>query len=334
VGDSARQEQIFLRQAQESAAYGSPLYAHLCRQLAREPLVAKLAPDLRWNLPLRLLAAVNEFVLAGVAPELARAYAGTGDAWPAFRRALVVERARILRFLREQPMQTNEVQRCYGLAPAFLLLARESGLPLDLVELGPSAGLNLLWDRYAYRYGGARWGPPDAPLELIGELRGELPEGLLLVKPRVGQRLGIELHPLDLEWPEQRRLLESFVWPDQSQRLERLRRGLEVLQARPPSILAGDYLELLGPLLAERSPRALTVVFQTASIFQLPREQRARLEDVLDRAGEDGRELAFLSAEQTEAREFCWQLELRRWPAGKRRLLAYMDFHGRWLEWL
>ena len=42
------------------------------------------------------------------------------------------------------------MQRCYALLPAFLACA--DGRPLDLIELGPSAGLNLLWDRYAYAY--------------------------------------------------------------------------------------------------------------------------------------------------------------------------------------
>ena len=155
-----RQAEVFLQQAEHCRDYlRSPLYAELCERCAREPLVAAVAPDLRWDLALRLLAALHYLALAGRAPDLAHAYANGGEAWPAFRAALEAEQEFVARFLREQPVQTNEVQRCTGLMLGFLLLARESGRRLDLVELGPSAGLNLLWDRYRYRLGAAEWGP-------------------------------------------------------------------------------------------------------------------------------------------------------------------------------
>ena len=292
-----RQREVFKRQADACRASDpTSLYAELCEQLAEEPLVRELAPDLRWNLPLRLLAAIHYLALDGRAPELARAYAGEGEVWPAFRGTLERESERAERFLREQGMQTNEVQRCYGLLPAFLLAARETGKALDLIELGPSAGFNLLWDRYAYRYGDERWGDDDAPIELAGELRAPLPDGLLAVVPVVRKRIGIDLNPVDVTSEHGARLLRAFVWPDQHERLERLERAIEVVRANPPQILRGDYLERLEPMLAERSSKTLTVVFQTASLFHLSSEERERFEDILIRAGARG-PLAFVSGE-------------------------------------
>jgi hypothetical protein len=308
------------------------LYIDLSERLAEEPLVAETAPDLRWNLPLRLFAALHYLALDGRAPELARAYAGGGDVWPAFRATLERERDWISRFLAEQGMQTNEVQRCFGLLPAFLLAAAETGRQLELIELGPSAGFNLLWDRYAYRYGDERWGEEDAPLELAGELRAPLPAGLLETRPVVSGRLGIDLNPIDATSESGARLLRSFIWPDQRERFERLDRVIEVVRADPPRVVRGNYLEQLEPLLEKRSGETLTVVFQTASLSHLSSEERLRLEEILARAGGKG-VLAFVSGEHPPGDPVgYWQLRFRLWPGGDPRVLARMDFHGRWLE--
>jgi hypothetical protein len=240
----------------------------------------------------------------------------------------------VARFLREQGMQTNEVQRCYGLLPAFLLAAAETGKALDLIELGPSAGFNLLWDRYAYRYRDERWGPETAPIELDGELRSALPVGLLAIRPVVRARLGIDLNPIDVTSAHGARLLRSFIWPGQVERQERLEQAIEVVRADPPRIVRGDYLEVLEPLLDKRSDVALTVVYQTASFSHLSSEQRQSIELILEKAGERG-PLAFISGEHPPSDPAgYWQLRFRLWPGGEPRILARFDYHGRWLEWL
>ena len=231
-------------------------------------------------------------------------------------------------------MQTNEVQRCYGLLPAFLLAAAETKKELELIELGPSAGFNLLWDRYSYRYGAERWGPENAPIELTGELRAPLPSGLLETKPTVSSRLGIDLNPIDVTSEHGARLLRAFVWPDQKDRLERLKRAIEVVRSDPPPIVRGDYLEQLEPLLERRSEQTLTVVFQTASLSHLSSEDREQFEHILARAGERG-PLAFVSGEHPPGKPAeHWQLRYQRWPGGAPRILARFDYHGCWLDWL
>src|SRR5436309_2284077 len=75
---------------------------------------------------------------AGAAP-------GGGDAWPDFR-ATVADRVETLRELIDLPVQTNEVGRCAALLGGFLEVARTTGLPLAILEVGSSGGLNLHWD--------------------------------------------------------------------------------------------------------------------------------------------------------------------------------------------
>ena len=109
------------------------MYARLARRCASEPLVDELVDELSWDVPLRLFGGVHYLELAGIEP-----YALSGD-WDDFRSALEARRDFLARFVREQAVQTNEVQRCFALLPAFLVLAAESGAEaLDLVELGPS----------------------------------------------------------------------------------------------------------------------------------------------------------------------------------------------------
>ena len=103
----------------------------------------------------------------------------------------------LARFVAEQPVQTNEVQRCWGLLPGFLSAADRSRT-FSLVELGPSAGLNLFWDHYRYRYPDAVWGPAEAPIELSGRARGGPPAELFERDVEVVRRRGIDRHPVDV----------------------------------------------------------------------------------------------------------------------------------------
>ena len=140
---------------------GSKLYAALARSLADDPVVADIVGDHepRWEAPLRLFGGVHYLELSGVVQH----------PWPKLRGVLEANRDWLARFVAEHPVQTNEVQRCWGLLPGFLSVADDR--PLDLIELGPSAGLNLFWDDYRYRYGDRIWGKPGAPLELGGRPR-------------------------------------------------------------------------------------------------------------------------------------------------------------------
>jgi len=236
-----------------------------------------------------------------------------------------------------RPVQTNEVQRCWALLPAFLSVVDER--PLDVVELGPSAGLNLLWDRYGYRYGETEWGPADAPLDLSGTLVTPPPSSLFEREAVVRDRLGIDREPIDVRNDEQALLLQCFVWADQVERLARLRRAIDLVRRNPPRLLRGDYVERLPAVLETRDPDALTLVFNSATAAYLARDERARLVEAIESAGAKGA-LAWVSYEfahdEDERRpEFeAFSLEVRIWPGGERRDLARTDGHGNLLRWL
>jgi hypothetical protein len=269
-----------------------------------------------------LLGGLHYLVLAGRAP---------GWGWQDVRATLEREADWLASFVAAQQVQTNEVQRSWALLPAFLLLGEAR---LDVVELGPSAGLNLLWDRYRYRYVAGAWGPVDSPVELVGEERSPVPASLLTRGVDVVRRRGIDLAPVDVSDKDGVRLLECFVWPDQTDRMERLRRALTIARGEPPEILDGDYVDLLPRVLAEREPGALTVVFQTVSTMYLPTARYRELRRIVDDADPP---VAWIStrrrAEEETELQGGFELEVRP-PGGPARLVARMGYHGQWLEWL
>lgn len=323
------------RQAVQFEALGSPLYARLARRLADEPVLASavLGAEASWDIGLRLFGGVHHLVLTGAAP---RALSGR---WEDFAGALVQHEVELRRWLAEQGVQTNEVQRCIGLLPSFLTVAAETGVPVELLELGPSAGLNLALDRYRYVYAEGTWGDPGSPLVLEAVEERRVPAALLAGDLPIRRRRGIDLAPIDATTEDGLTLLRAFLWPGRDERRARLEAAVVALRGADdrPELIRGDYVELLPSLLAERPADAVTVVFQTASTAFLPREARARIAAALDDAGADGRPLAWVSTrsgdERQGEREDAWELELRVWP-GATRHVAHLDFHGNRLDWL
>jgi len=247
--------------------------------------------------------------------------------WDDVGAALEEHAAFLTRWAEEQDVQTNEVQRAWALLPGFLALA--DGRPFDLLELGPSAGLNLMWDRYRYRYRTGEWG--SGSLELTGEDRTPPPPELLAREVTVERRRGIDLHPVDVTTEHGARLLQAFVWADQTERLERLRRAIEVAREDPPELIEGDYVESLPALLADRREGAQLVVFQTASTMYL---EQSGLEKVRAALHEAARQepLVYLTTGRAPGDD-GFALEVERYPDGRRRRLAVFDFHGEWLDW-
>jgi hypothetical protein len=207
----------YRRFAELEAGGRSPLYARLALGVAGDPevlaLLARVPPAKQQ--PNLLLASV-------------RSLAGVRSSYPAFRAAVLDQPEAVTATLLTHRAQTNEVGRCASLLPVLAALPG----PLALLEVGASAGLCLLPDRYADDYGGRLVGDPASPVRLHCELAGPVPVPATV--PEVVWRRGIDLDPVDVHDPEQVRWLECCVWPDQPERLARLRAAVGV-PTRPPS---------------------------------------------------------------------------------------------------
>ena len=230
-------------------------------------------------------------------------------------------------FVRTQSVQTNEVQRSWVLLPCFLRATQLLGVDdLDVVELGPSAGLNLVWDRYRYVYAEGEWGPEGSPLRLSGREESRVPAALLGVAPRVTRRVGIDRVPVDVTTDEGARLLECFVWAGQDERMERLARAVDVVRESPPLLVRGDLADELPSVLEDRP----TLVFQTAVFPYLSDETRAAVRSALEHAPAP---VAFVTAGSPRGRDNGWGMRIELYPGARREFVGHADFHGAWLEY-
>ena len=207
-----------------------------------------------------------------------RALAGTPSGWPEFRAVLGDRRGEIEALMLTRRTQTNEAARCAILLPLLAALPQ----PLALLEVGASAGLCLLPDRYAYDYGGHRLGGDGPPvLRCVPENDPPLPHAL----PEIAWRAGLDLDPIDVSDPEQVRWLELLIWPGQEHRVETLRGALEVARRDPPRVIQGDLTTDLEALAAEAPRDATLVIFHTAVLFYVPSAGRALFRDAVSRLG-------------------------------------------------
>jgi hypothetical protein len=332
---------------------GSPFYGELERRLADdvetggpawtvlESQAGSAADD---ALALRLFGGVHRMVLAGTAPAVARHYAsagGDGDAeaaWFQVRDLLARPPAEVLDAL-TRPPQTNEVGRSASLVPGFLLFAAESGLPLRLLELGSSAGLNLRVDRYRYEQGGSAWGDPGSPVRFVDLWPGAAPP--LGTPATISTRAGCDRDPIDAADPESVLTLLSYVWPDQPERLQRLRDALDIAREMPVDIARAPIEDWLPEQLADPVTGVATVVFHSIVWQYLPESTRALVHATLAEAGRRATTdapLAYLRLEPAADTFFPAELRLTRWPgaasATDSRLLATSGFHFGPVTWL
>jgi hypothetical protein len=339
--------EAFRAQAVHCAAMGSPFTARLCTLVAERIAPGDPVSDrvLGWSgdpghradaLPLRLAGALHGLVIAGRNAGLAAVYppddaAASDDAlWSAVAAALVAHAPEILARL-DGPPQTNEPQRSAALCPGLLTVADLTRLPLATSELGASAGLNLNWDRFAYRFGAAAWGDAASLVRIAPEWQGPVPP---LPAATVAERAGCDRAPPDLSRPEDRLRLLSFVWADQAARKARVAAAIELARARGVEVARADAVAWLAARLDAPRPGRAHVVYHSIFWQYLASDGQERARALLEAAGARATErapLAWLRMEGDGGGPGA-ALTLTLWPGGTR-VLGRADFHGTWVRW-
>jgi hypothetical protein len=338
--------ELCLFQAGWCGRLGSPLYEHLLNCCAtdyeqggrvRELLDGHEEDSQGSALALRLMGGVHRMVLEGHAPKLAQFYPSAGGkvalngAWEAFR-ATLQEQMQTLRQLILRPVQTNEVGRCGALLGGFLLVARHTGLPLRLLEIGASAGLNLRWDHYRYTWDGGAWGDSSSPVVLHDVLDGEAQPPICAA--RVVERSGCDPHPIDPTSEEGRLTLLSFIWPDQPERIRLLEAALRVTRLVPGQVDRAGAVEWLTTRLAQPIPGQATVLFHSVVWPYLSREDRQRVTEIIDAAGSRATPAAPFAWLRLEPGQETAELKLRIFPGFDDQLIATAGYHKPGVRWL
>lgn len=264
-------ERLALARSYHSFAVGdargvSPLYEELAAGVAADPAVLDLLLDLPVDQrhPTLLFAAV-------------RHVAGTPTGYAQFRRDLYDQLAEVVEIMVERRTQTNEPARCAALFPLLTMLPQ----PLALLEVGASAGLCLLPDKYRYTYNGVPAGDPSSPLTIECRMDGAWtpPAGNITV----AWRAGLDLNPLSVYDADDVRWLETLVWPGQHGRLDRLRTAVQIARRNPPTIVSGDLTEDLAPLAAQAPAGATLVIVHSLALIYVSLADRRRFAEQVRR---------------------------------------------------
>jgi hypothetical protein len=288
----------------------------------------------------RLLAGVHRIVLSGQAKELERHYPSTGGdgdadaAWPAVRELIATGRAEVIDAL-SHPLQTNAPTRAKALVGGLCLVADQTGLPLRLLELGASAGLNLRLDRFRYEQDGLAFGPEGSPVRFVDFLTGGRPP--LATGFQVGERAGCDLNPLDATIEEGRLTLLACIFPDESARFDLLERAIAVARETPAVVERADLSTWVAGRLATPREGMTTVVYHTIVWPYLLDVVCRSADSEISAAGRratTGAPLALLSFEGAKADPSRTEVHLTMWPGGHRRLLARSSHHPVTVEWL
>jgi hypothetical protein len=339
--------EAFRDQARWCDQLGSPFTARVCRLCAEhldasDPVAARL---LGWQgdpsakadaLPLRLAGALHFLARSARSSALRAVYppnvATDDELWRAIAGALGEHAAFIGSHL-DSPPQTNETMRSAALLPGLLTIAARTGRPLELYEIGASAGLNLVLDRYRYRLGDASWGVAESPVEIAPRWQGSL--AAIDTPLRIAARQGVDLNPIDLRDAAARERLLSYVWADQADRLQRLEAATALWLRDPPRIERGDAAEWLErSTLTQARAGVARVLFHSITWHYLPAATRDRITRLLDELGARASVEAPLAWLRFELATDAAELRLSQWPGARDQLLATGHPHGTAVRWL
>lgn len=349
VPEALRQQAIWCQ------AFDSPFTAQLCDAMADNFDAGGIIADLTGDWPthpiqdalaLRLAGALHAIVLtepggglAQVWPQQARDWT-MEEAWPVAAETLRARKNWVREFLKSPP-QTNEVRRAMGLWPGICAAAEAFEGPMDVLELGASAGLNLSMDRFHYDGGTWQWDSPIPGPRVAMSTQWSGPAPRFPDHAAIRNRAACDQNPLNASNTEDRLRLRSYIWSDQPERLERLNAAMEIAQALSITPDQDDAADWIKAKLATRSKDALTVIYHSVFFQYPPQAVRDAITHAIEAEGASATgeaPLAWLRFEPGgilgRAQDGAsMSLELIEWPSGRRRILADIDPHGRFVHW-
>ncbi|MES3110348.1 DUF2332 domain-containing protein [Sphingomonas aurantiaca] len=334
-------------QAGYCTAMDAPVTARVCTALAhaldRDSATGRRALDWAGEpvadaLALRLVGGLHALHRAGVDPALSAVFSGAETdptrVAATVKAMLVAQDAALLPWL-DGPPQTNEAARSAGIMTGILHLAERYGPRFELLEIGSSAGLNLLIDRYRFDLGGVAVGPSASPVRIRPEWRGAPPPTAPVA---IESTRGVDIQPVDVADPAAAARLEAYVWVDAVERQARLAAAIAMVREEGVDLAQGDAADWVEARLAEPQREGVTRVLMHSVVWQyLPAASRERIRIAMDAAG----------ARATVERPLGWvmmepnrdlhrhEVRVRGWPGERAMdLVALTHAHGAWVEGL
>lgn len=329
-------------------ANDAPLTARICRAImnvANEDTRTG-ARIMNWSgevipdaLPLRSAAPFHALYQSGKAPALNVIYTGIEQDQDVINAVIDgVLRAHdddIYPWL-DTPPQTNEPGRCAALMGGLMTLSKRHNLPMEILEIGSSAGLNLNIHRYNSDLGGINVGPADSKIHIKPEWRGaNTPPA---VQPDILSTRGVDLFPMDCNDEQTRTRLLAYVWPEQTLRLGRTAAAIELAREFPVDLAAGDAADWVEAQLKTPQTDGTMWVLMHSVVWQyLPVTTQKRINDAMELAAKNAapdKPLAWVALETNQALK-RHELTIKSWPDhGEAQILGHAHAHGFWVEWL
>ncbi len=291
-------------------------------------------------LPLRLAGGLHNLYLTDTDRRLGPVYDGEitdQDAIDQLIIAIARDHADLLLPWFESPPQTNEAGRSASFMAGLKWLSGRVGPRFELNEIGASAGINTMMDRYHYDLGGITAGPVDSPMQITPEWRGPAPPDAACDIVAI---CGCDKATIDLSQPANALRVKSYIWPENKERMQRVNAAVALAEEQRPDIVeadAADWVEYR--LLQPHSSRVTRVIYHSIVWQYLPSECRKRITAAIAAAGAKAtsdRPLAWVSLETNRA-TFRHELVVRYWNGssqdGEPNLLGQAQAHGAWIEW-
>lgn len=317
----------------------SKLYEHLSLKISEDHEMLELSSSSGEGQPVPnlFLAAVHYLLLSGsnhilkeYYPSITKYPRPVEASFTHFKDFCRQHREEIISILKNKLVQTNEIRRCAYLYPSFCFIYNKVKKPLSLVEIGTSAGLQLLWDRYSYSYGTNEFfGDLGSKVHLTAELRkGKVPL-LFQSSPPVVSKIGIDLHVNDLSNSEDYLWLKSLIWPEHKERIELFEKAAQLFNENPIKLMEGDGVSLLGDVVKQIPLDSVVCIFHTHVANQIPNDLKKQLIENVKSIGAQ-RDVFHLYNNVWDA-----QLHLDYFINGNEynEIIGMTEGHGRWFDW-
>jgi len=340
--------EVFRNQAFHCRDLGSPFTADLCELFAErlDDTTAVGRHVINWPgsashradaVPLRLCGALHALVLTSKDAQLKEHYPPVSERippWDVIEAVLVRHEEFILDWMTSPP-QTNEVARSNMIFPGLLTVADRLGLPIRLLEIGSSGGLNLQMDRFGFTFDGVVFGDRDSDQQLTPNWNGPLPPSADVT---INSRLGCDINPLDPTDETDALRLRAYLWADQTERVARLNHAIDLARAHPAPVEKTDAISFMKANLQVMENGEATVFYSTIAWQYLTDADKVEGETLMRAVGERATKdcpLVWIRFEG-DGGDPGGAISMKLWSGGPVLdvMLGRADFHGRWVNWV
>ncbi|MGG0658564.1 DUF2332 domain-containing protein [Rummeliibacillus pycnus] len=332
--------QLFTNFAERECKNSSELYEYLALKISKDEEILELCmtarngqpiPNLLFGAVHYLLLKMNEHQLKNFYPSLVSNPQNPYEAFDDFKDFCLIHKEAIRHLLENKLVQTNEVRRCAYLYPVFSCINEKTKKPLALIEIGTSAGLQLLWDQYSYSYNTDEVvGNLDSKLHITSEIIGDNIPYFSKTSPFVTTRIGIDLNTIDLQNEEEYLWLKSLIWPEHKERLNMFEKAAHYLKNNSVQLIEGDGVELLNEYVNNVPMENTVCIFHTHVANQMPKETKESLLTTIEAIGKN-RDVFHI---YNNIQDRFLHLDSYVNGVAHKQTIAETEGHGRWFKWL